>query len=262
MGIQWRYMPPQPSPEPQSVPTEDTASPNPQGYLRPLIIGAVVLVALGGAWYVWQSRSSDVANLTPKTIGIIGIPQVKEADEGFESKLKELGYTNATFLTYHVVPGPNMGTDVEKAVRELIEQNADLIFTDFETPAKVAIGLTRELNRTDIPIIFISRLHDPVTYGLIQSFESSGNDATGVATNIIDLIQRHMEFIKQISPQAKKLGIFGKGFQIPDLAAEYYTEVRKQAPNFGLEIVEYATNAPPPQAKAEFDRIAATVKKN
>lgn len=222
----------------------------------------VVVIALGFAVAYWTGALGSAATPEePKRIGIVGIPQVKEADEGFKTKMIALGYGDAEFTEYSVVPGPTLDADVEKAVRELIEKDIDLIFADFEIPAKIAAKVTNELGRSDIPVIFISRLHDPVKFGLVESFESSGSNLTGVATSIFDLVQRHMEFLKQISPDAKKLGIFAKGFQIPALADEYYSVVKEQAPRFGLEIVEYTTAAPPPQAKAEFERITATIQK-
>ncbi len=221
---------------------------------------AVIVIGLAAAYFTGALGSSDVPQ-APKKIGIVGIPQVKEADEGFKSKLKELGYEDAVITEYSVVAGPTLNAEVEKAVNELIASDVDLIFADFEIPAKIAARVTAEQGRLDIPILFISRLHDPVKFGLVQSFESSGNNLTGIATSIFDLVQRHMEFLKQISPNAKKLGIFAKGFQIPDLAGEYYSVVKEEAPKFGFEIVEYTTDAPPPQAKAEFERITAAIKK-
>ena len=95
----------------------------------------------------------------------------------------------------------------------------------------------------------------------MRRYWSPGSNATGVATSIFELVQRHLEFIKQIRPDAKKLGIFAKGFQIPALADEYYAEVKLQAPRLGLEIVEYTTDQPPPKAKEEFERVAVSIKK-
>ena len=203
---------------------------------------AVAVLVVAGLVYWWSSNSSMSDVYTHKTIGIISIPQVQEANDGFKSKLQALGYDDVEYIEYTVVPGPSLNADSEKAARDLVEKNADLIFTNFEIQGKIAVDITRELGRTDIPVLFIARLHDPASFGLVKSLQSPGNNATGIATSIFELVQRHLEFIKQISPDAKKLGIFANGFQIPALAGEYYAEVKLQAPRLGLEIVEYTTD--------------------
>lgn len=226
------------------------------------LIGVVSLIALSligaGIYYVMAAPEADA---TPKKIGMIQIPQVLEADEGFKEKLVALGYTDAEFIERVTPVGPTYEEDGRKAAEEFIAMDVDMIFTDFEGQAKIAQAVLAEHNRTDIPIVFISRLHDPVKMGLIESFQSSGNNMTGVATDLSALIQRHLQFIKDISPNATKLGVFGRGFQVPAVAAEYFATVQVEAPKLGFEVVEYTTDAPPPSAKAEFDRIAATIEK-
>ena len=250
---------------PQAPASSQPAQPNPapagHSFVSLYILAGAVVVAIVGAllWAGGFGSSSVLAD--KKVIGILSIPQVKEANLGFQEKLLQLGYENVEYLEYPIVPGATIVADTEKAVNELIAADVDLIFANFETQAKIAMDLLSKVGRSDVPVLFISRLHDPVKMGLVDSLQSSGNNATGVATNIIDLIQRHLEFIKQINPEAKRLGIFGKGFQVGALADEYYAEVKALAPKFGFEIVEYTTNEPPPNAKKEFDRIAATIKK-
>ena len=224
------------------------------------LVGVLAAVVCALALLYWMGASPASVS-EPKKIGIISLLQVKEADVGFKAKLEDLGYADVEYIEQQVIPGPDLAPNTQKAVREFVAQDIDLIYTNFEVQAKIALDLLEELERTDIPLLFISRLHEPVSYGLIQSFDSSGNNAAGVATNLIEIIGKHFEFLKQISPNAKKLGVFAEGFQIPAVASEYYAEVKQQAPKFGIEIVEYTTDVPPPQAEAEFHRIAATIQK-
>ncbi|HEY4524995.1 MAG TPA: ABC transporter substrate binding protein [Candidatus Paceibacterota bacterium] len=247
------------TPEPQP----DAAAIGSSGASRRLWAGLalVVLVIAIAAGYLWMSTESAPVASVPKKIAVVGIPQVKEADDGFEEKMIELGYADAEFIEREVVIGPTFEQNLQVAIQEFIDGNVDLIFANFEAPAKVAQTMTAAQSRTDIPIVFISRLHDPVTMKLIDSFQSSGNNLTGIATNLSHLIQRHLQFIKDIDPNATKLGVFGKGFQVPSVAGEYFETVKREAPKFGLTVVEYTTDAPPPQAKAEFERIAAGIEK-
>ena len=228
-----------------------------------IVVAALTVIAAGAGVLFWTGLVSapSASAREPKRIGIIQIPQVLEAGEGFRAKLAELGYDNVEYDDRVIVISPTLGDDARKAAQEFLDNGVNLIYTDFEAQAKVAQAVTEESGRTDVPIVFISRLHDPVTMGLVDSFQTSGNNLTGVATNILELVQRHMQYIKDINPNAKKLGVFGKGFQVPAVAEEYYNEVKKVAPQFGLQIVEYTTDVAPPEAKAAFDRIAATIKK-
>jgi ABC-type uncharacterized transport system substrate-binding protein len=252
-------MPPAPEAAPQ--PAMPPAAPHTSHLPLWLSLGAAVLLLAGLSLMYWQKNDTAPLAPSPKKIGVISLLQVKEADSGFKAKLAELGYIDVEYLERQVVPGQALASDTDQAVREFVAQDVDLLYINFEISAKIALDLLQELGRTDIPIVFGSRLHEPVSYGLVASLRSSGNNATGVATNLIEIIQRHMEFLKQINPEAKNLGIFAKGFQIPAVADGYYAEVKRQAPRFGFEIVEYTTDAPPPEAEAEFNRIAAKIKK-
>jgi len=57
------------------------------------------------------------------------------------------------------------------------------------------------------------------------------------------------------------LGVFTDGFMAPGVGDAYVAEIRKRAPRVGIELVEFTTKAPPPEAEAEFNRIASTIKK-
>src|SRR3989344_642581 len=165
-----------------------------------IVVAALTVIAAGAGVLFWTGLVSAPSAREPKRIGIIQIPQVLEAGEGFRAKLAELGYDNVEYDDRVIVISPTLGDDARKAVQEFLDNGVDLIYTDFEAQAKVAQVVTEESGRTDVPIVFISRLHDPVTMGLVDSFQTSGNNLTGVATNILELVQRHMQYIKDIQP--------------------------------------------------------------
>src|SRR3989344_6106579 len=142
-----------------------------------IVVAALTVIAAGAGVLFWTGLVSAPSAREPKRIGIIQIPQVLEAGEGFRAKLAELGYDNVEYDDRVIVISPTLGDDARKAVQEFLDNGVDLIYTDFEAQAKVAQVVTEESGRTDVPI------------------------------------------------------------------------------------VEYTTDAPPPQAKAEFERIAATIKK-
>ena len=253
-----------PSAQPESVLTPAPEGEKSLGVSSVTLWGGVVLITVVaiGAWAYWSGALEGApAQDAPKTIGMISISQVKEGDIAFKDEMARLGYADTVFLERLVISGPALGKDTEAAVREFVAADVDLIWVSLENMAKIAVDITSELGRTDVPIVFITRLHDPVEFGIIDSFQSSGNNSTGVATNLLEIIQRHLEFLKAINPNIKKLGMFGEGFVVPPVGGAFFAEVKKLAPRFGMEVVEFKTSLPPPQAKAEFERVAAGIKK-
>ncbi|HEY9585518.1 MAG TPA: ABC transporter substrate-binding protein [Candidatus Paceibacterota bacterium] len=195
----------------------------------------------------------------PKTIGIISFRQQAKAVEGLKEGLKELGYSNITYKEFIILPSDNMMKEVAANTKTLLGEKVDLIYAGLEFQALPVITTTKEMGN-NTPIIFSSAFHDPVAYGLAKSFLSSGNNATGVALNIVEVIQKQLEFLKKIKPDAQKIGVFTDGFMVPPLSDEFYPELRRQAAKFGYEVVEYTTDAPPPQAEAAWHTVAATIK--
>lgn len=249
-------MPPAPEAAPQ--PAMPPAVPHTSHVPLWLSLGAVVLIALGALAYAFMPSAKKAE---PKKIGVLSFRQFNDVAQGFKTEMTRLGYADAAYLDRLAVPGPTMMDDINAHVRELVAADVDAIWASLEMQAKTAIDVTRELGRTDIPVVFMTRFHDPVEFGLIQSFSSSGNNATGVATDLREIVQRNLQFFKDINPNFKKLGVFSEGFIVTAIGGEYYKALVAEAPRFGIELVEYKTSVPPPQAEAEFNRIAATIKK-
>lgn len=234
---------------------------------RPWII-AVALVAVAligtGLFYAWMTMPPAASVRTePVKIGMWGFPQQREATAAFKARMEELGYKegeDVVYIAQEVFPGPTLAEDMQKGISDLLDQDVDLMWLSLEMQAKVAVDMTKERGDST-PIVFISRFHDPVDYGLVASYRSSGNNATGVTSNLFDIVQKHLEFYKEIDPDMQTLGIFTEGYWVPIIGDKYFEEIKRQAPQFGITIKEYKTNVPPPEAQAEFDRIAKTIKK-
>lgn len=196
----------------------------------------------------------------PKTIGIMYFRQQADAIPALKEGLKELGYTNITYREFPPMPtDDNVAKTTAEYTKTLLKERVDLIFTPLEFQAIEAIATTREMG-DNTPIVFVTQFHDPVTFGLAKSFLSSGNNATGVALNIVEVTQKQLEFLKKIKPGVKKIGIFTDGFRVPPLSEVLLPEFMRQAAKFGYEVVTYTTKVPPPEAEAAFHATAATIK--
>src|SRR3989344_8401717 len=135
--------------------------------------------------------------------------------------MEKLGYTSndVTFDEVEIIPGPNFYTDVENGAKKLLADKVDVLWVSMEHQAKTALDLTKD--NSSMPIVFMTRFHDPLSYGLIKSYKTSGNNSTGVATSPVETIQKNLQFFKEINPKATKVGVFGQGFMIPGFGDVY-----------------------------------------
>ncbi|OGG56573.1 hypothetical protein A2680_03120 [Candidatus Kaiserbacteria bacterium RIFCSPHIGHO2_01_FULL_55_37] len=247
------------------VPSGQTESGGSPRMPHAAVIASVAIVVIAASLYWYKlSNSGGAAPMLAKTyaIGITYYPQQNDAVIGFKKSMESLGYKEGVNVRYDLAKvsvGPTMMEEFKTAIDRMVGDNVDLIYATFENQASVALESTKKL-APGLPVVFITRFHDPVEYGLISSYKSSGNNATGVATNISETIGRTLGFLKEIRPGLKKLGVFGDGFMVGDIGGAYLIELRKQASKFGMTLVEYKTSAPPGEAEAEFHRVAASIK--
>jgi putative ABC transport system substrate-binding protein len=234
-------------------------------YKFPLIVGAVAVLLIGIVLFVGNSvginvfsRQEYVVSKTPKKIGVMYSRQQADVFAAFKEELKNLGYDNAILQEKIIVVGPNQDVDIESAANEFLSDDVDLIWTGLEHLTKGVLKVTAERN-DDTPVVFASKFHDPIKFGIAESWKSSGNNATGVATNIIEVVQKHLEFLGRINPDIKKIAVFSAGFMVPDVGDEFYTEFKTQAERFGYEVVDYTTTVSPDQTEQSWKEIAATI---
>jgi len=264
--VQYVHMPPQEPQEPSQNVSIPHIIPPAQSPLSPplLAAGLVAVLAVGALtyWFVLDGNGFT-ARAEPVRIGIVEFEQQTDAFIGFKEQMTKLGYAEGKDVVYErsrVVPGPTMFDDMKVAIHRMLDEKVDLLWLSLELQAKVGVAVTKERNDTT-PIVFSSRFHDPIEYGLAASYRSSGNNATGVTSDLFEIIQKYFEFFKEIDPNIKKIGVFTDGFMVPPIGDRYLQELKTQAPRFGYEIVEYTTAVPPPEAEAEFNRVAQTIKK-
>ncbi len=226
-------------------------------------VGALVLVLVAGGVYLFLSADAEAPqgeSAERHTVGIVYFRQQIDNVAGFKDGMRELGYTNLAYIEELVTVGPNLETDMDAAIRRLIEADVDLLWMASEIQARAALRITAEIG-DDTPIVYMTMFQHPVEFGLASTIVSSGNNATGVASDISDIVQKTASFLRAMDPDATKIGIFSAGFMIEDFAAEYLREWQRQAPKYGFEIVEYKTDAPPPEAEAAWRTVGATIKK-
>src|SRR3989344_783542 len=150
-------MPPQPQ-QGAPAPNPEPAPVHANGLNPWLLTGMAVIVAASGLLY-WSGIFSGPENdlHSPKKIGILSFRQFNDVAAGFKNEMRALGYADAEYMERLAIPGPTMLPDIEAHVREMVAGNVDAIWASLEMQAKIAGDGTKELGRTDIPIVFMTR---------------------------------------------------------------------------------------------------------
>lgn len=164
------------------------------------ILSGVILLSV-------LSSCSDNKNSTGEDDSIykIGINQIVQhsaldsAREGFIEGLKEKGY----------VDGENIKIDYENAqgdisisqtiCKQFVNNDVDMIFAISTSSAQSAYNETKE-----IPIIFTA-VTDPVAAGIADSFESSGNNVTGMSDMVS--MEKQIDLLQEVVPSIENIGV-------------------------------------------------------
>lgn len=201
----------------------------------------------------------DIPSKLPKKIGIIRHLKILDpVVDGFKSEMKNLGFIDGKNVVYDI----ELASDSVKLlqiVQNYVQQEVDLIYAVDGVTARAALNETQRTGKTYIPIVF-AYANNPVETALVQSFRSSENNMTGVAVDLTGITEKKLEFLKQIDPNIKKIGIFVNKFATREEKL-LLTEIRFQAPKFSMEVVEYLINSPPgPAFTAELLKISQSIK--
>jgi putative tryptophan/tyrosine transport system substrate-binding protein len=118
----------------------------------------------------------------------------------FKMELVERGWPEGQTEIEVRWTGGEAGT-APKAATELLALNPDVIIAN-TTPAAQAAQRATKL----VPIVFVI-VSDPVGTGLVQSFSQPGGNVTGFVNFESSLVEKWLELLKEIAPQATEVGV-------------------------------------------------------
>ncbi len=167
---------------------------------------------------------------------VIGIGQfavhgsLDNCREGFIAGLEEAGYkegTNLKFLYENSQADANMASQISK---NFIAKKVDLICAIATPMAQSAYGAAKD---TKIPVIFTA-VTDPVKAELATADGIPVGNTTGTSDKLP--VEKQLEMIRKILPEAKKIGIMYSTSEVNSLSA--IEEYKAVAPEYGFEIIE------------------------
>jgi putative ABC transport system substrate-binding protein len=97
----------------------------------------------------------------------------------------------------------------------------------------------------DLPMVFTGYADDPIKNGFAKSYAHPGGNATGYVLNALGgdeaLTRKRLGLLKELVPDVRRVGFLST--IIGTLAARELNALKGVAPEFGCEIVHYATES-------------------
>jgi len=202
----------------------------------------IALVGLSAAWPAVAQAPRQ------PTLGLLSSSELADwAIKSFQTGLKEGGYVEGRNLTVIYRSAENQFDQLPALAAELVKSQISVIFaTGSPVPARAAKAAT-----STIPIVFAYG-GDPVSDGLVESFNRPGGNVTGATFIGTALMSKRMELLREILPQVSDVALLvnPKG----TLANMQIKEAKAAAQALGLAL--HVINS---IGESEFDEAFATM---
>lgn len=188
-----------------------------------ILLLTIALMIVGGV--------SSLAGAQPLVIGITQIvehPALDAARNGFIAALEEAGLKEGEDVVYDLQNAQGDFNNAISIAQKFKDDKVDLIVAIATPTAQAALQVNKE-----IPIV-INAVTDPVAANLAQSWESSGNNLTGMSDAAPN--KQQVELIPRFLPEAKNVGtIYNAG----EANSVVQVKVAKEAcKELGLNLIE------------------------
>jgi putative tryptophan/tyrosine transport system substrate-binding protein len=202
----------------------------------------ITLIGVSAAWpAVAQAQRQP-------TLGLLGSSELADwAIKSFRTGLEEGGYVEGRNLTVIYRSAENQFDRLPALAAELVKSQVSVIFaTGSPVPARAAKAAT-----STIPIVFAYG-GDPVSDGLVESFNRPGGNVTGATFIGTALTSKRMELLREILPQVSDVALLvnPKG----TLANIQIKEAKAAAQDLGLAL--HVINS---ISESEFEEAFATM---
>ncbi len=163
-------------------------------------------------------------------IDFADIPSHNNCLDGFKKGLEDEGLTEGKKLK---ITYSNAECDLallDELTEEIASKDVDLVFAISSPAAVSAFDACRD---RDIPVVYAA-VSDPIAAGLADESGSSSGNITGTSDEL--LVDHQLQLIRDIMPDAKKLGILYTTAEVNSVSAlESYKSL---AGDYGFEIIE------------------------
>lgn len=159
---------------------------------------------------------------------IVDHPAIEATKDGILAVLAAAGYVAGETMDLEVQSAQGSMPTQAQINTKFVGDKPDLIIAISTPSAQTAMSAT-----SDIPIVFAA-VTDPLASGLVDSYEAPGRNLTGSSDKTP--IDKHLELVKRIVPEAKTIGVIYNGGEANSVAQ--VEVVKDEAGKAGLGVVE------------------------
>lgn len=178
---------------------------------------------------------------------IVEHPSLDATRKGFIDELQDQGYTPGKKIEYDYKNAQNNRAVSVQIARKFVGDKVDLILTISTPSSQDAAAATK-----DIPILF-SAITDPPAAGLVESLAKPGRNVSGTTDR--SPVSRQMDLIREILPNAKKLGTIYNPGEVNSVAS--VKDIKAESANRGMTLIE----APAPSSSVVRTAVETLVGK-
>lgn len=222
---------------------------------RAALLSCLVLTACGGQGEAPKAEETATTGTAPAEtkeklkVGITQIiehPALDASREGFIKALNDNGYIDGQTIEIDYQSAQGDPSTVNTISQKFVSDKKDVVLA-ISTPS--AQSLVKATEGTDIPVFFAA-ITDPLSAKLVDNVEKPGKNITGGSDTHPDAIKHAMGALKELFPEAKKIGIIYNSGEANSVVN--VENAKKALAEIGLEPVEAnASNATEVKQAAE-----------
>jgi putative ABC transport system substrate-binding protein len=166
---------------------------------------------------------ASVAQQAVKRVGLVGLTGAASMSlpvyQTFQRRLAELGWVEGINLAFEPRWSDGQVQRLPQLIDEVAAAQPEVIYVLSSAAAVAAKNANLK-----IPVIF-SHVTDPVASGVVQTLARHGGNITGVTHSVPEMAGKLLEFLRQVRPSLRRIGVVwttgqpGKLAEIERLAA-------------------------------------------
>lgn len=176
------------------------------------------------------ATTAIAADKTVAVTAIVEHPALDAARDGVKDELKAAGFEAGKNVKFEYQSAQGNNGTAAQIARKYAGDRPDVIVAIATPSAQAVVAATK-----NVPVVF-SAVTDPVAAKLVKNWDASGTNVTGVSD--MSLIEKHLELIKKIMPQAKRVGVIYSPGEANSVAI--VEALKKAVGPAGLTLVEGA----------------------
>src|SRR4051812_8357927 len=157
-----------------------------------------------GAAAVWPVVAWAQQPATLRVGGTLTAPRTQHFLQGFEARMRELGYVEGQNLTLDYIDMQGHPDRYPAAMQELVDRKVDIIVASGpEDSLKAATAATKS-----VPIVMAAIDYDPLALGYIPSLARPTGNVTGIMLAQIELAAKRLQLVKEAFAAINKATVF------------------------------------------------------